>query len=96
MKSSTYSILILLVFIRNIKKGECSSIKQLIEVTDKLLRKLGFEDTLSYMTKYYIVKELQEQGILSKGKKGYSLPIYLSDKIRNYISVSLSDIVEIE
>ena len=84
------------MFVKNIKKGECSSIKQLIAVTDKLLRKLGFKDTLSYMTKYYVVKELQEQGILNKGTKGYSIPISLSNKIRKYIVVSLSDIVEIE
>jgi len=93
VKSTTYSILVLLVFIRNIEKAECSSIKQLIQVTDKLSKKLGFNNTLSYMTKYYVVKELQKQGILVEGPKGYSLPISLSDKIRKYIIVSLSDVV---
>ena len=61
MKSSTYSILVLLVFIRNIDKSGCQSIKQLIEVSDKLAGKFGFKETPSYMTKYGIIKELIKQ-----------------------------------
>jgi len=93
MKSPTYATLVLLVFIRNLSKGECSSIRQLIQITDKLLKKLGFEDTLSYMTKYYVIKELLEQGVLQGGDKKYSIPISLSETTKNYIAESLSDVI---
>lgn len=96
MKVSTYSILVLLVFIRNIEKSECSSIKQLIAVTDKLSEKMGFTNNLSFTTKYNVIRELQKQRILVGGQKKYSVPISLSDEIRKYIVESLSDIVGIE
>lgn len=93
MKSTTYSILVLLVFIRNIDKSGCQSIKQLIEVSDKLAGKFGFKETPSYMTKFSVVKELIKQGILVKGKRKTSIPISLSENIKYYILSGVSDIV---
>ena len=92
MRSSTYSILVLLVFIRNIDKSGCQSIKQLIQVTDKLSKKLGFKDTPSYMTKYGIIKDLIKHGILVEGKKLSAIPVSLSEDIKYYILSVVSDI----
>ena len=82
-----------MVFIRNIDKSGCQSIKQLIEITDKLAGKFGLKETLSYMTKYNLVKELIKQGILVEGKKLMSIPVSLSEDIKYYILSSVSDIV---
>lgn len=93
MKSSIYSILVLLVFIRNIDKPGCQSIKQLIQVTDKLAEKFGFEETPSYMTKFNVVRELIKQGILTEGERSFSIPLSISESIKYYILSGVSDIV---
>lgn len=95
MKSSTYSILVLLVFIHNIEKGECESIKQLIQVADKLASKLSINVDISYMTKYNVIRDLLKQGILIKGSKSGTQPILPSDDIIKYIVTSMDGIVAI-
>jgi hypothetical protein len=78
------------------EKGECSSIKQLIEVTDKLANKLGIKVDISYMTKFYVIKDLLKQKLLTEGKKDHSLPIFLSDEIKKQIVTALSGIVDVQ
>lgn len=91
MKASTYGSLIMLMFIRNIDKTYCSSIQQVINLTDALADKFKLETDLSYMTKYLIVKNLVESGILVMQKKGKNRKIKLTQKVKRYAVERMSE-----
>lgn len=84
MNASTYGSLIMLMFIRNIDKTYCSSIQQVINLTDSLADKFKLKIDLSYMTRYLIVKNLVESGILIMQKKGKNRKIKLAQKVKTY------------
>ena len=86
MKTSTYGFLSLLVFIKNKDKPYCPSIKQLIDATDLLAKKLGCKDiNISINTKYNIIKDLKKQNLLVSWKKGKQMRLKLSEKMTNYV-----------
>jgi len=86
----SYGCLVILVFVRNIDKKECSSIKQLIDITDKLAEKIGYKTTIKYDTKISIIKDMVDRGILVKGERSETQPISLRDEIRGYVLEALS------
>ena len=88
----SYGSLITLVFVRNIDKGSCSSIKQLIDIADKLGEKIGYKTNIGYDTKLSIVNDMIERGVLVKGERGLTQPILLNSRIRDYLLDALSKI----
>ena len=89
----SYSCLVLLVFVKNIDKENCESIKQLIYITDKLGEKLGYKIDISYDTKISIINDMIKRGILEKGKRGFTQPISVKPEIREYILKAFADSV---
>ena len=64
MKSSTYASLATIVFLKH-KDKISKSIASVIRTTDKLCNQLGFQNDLSHMTKYRIIKDLLQSKILA-------------------------------
>lgn len=80
----TYSSIVLLVFLRN-KGRSTNSIQQAIDFSDMQLKKLDIKSTLSYTTKYRIVKEMISAGILESTTKKYGYEgVSLSKTIEGY------------
>ena len=88
----SYSCIVMLVYIRNLDKGSCSSVKQLIAVSDKLGEKLGYNVKISYDTKLAIINDMVDRGILEKEKRGLTQPISLKPKIQEFILESLTKV----
>ena len=88
---SAYSSAVLLMFVRNVhlrggKGGVCNSISDVVRFADGQMRKLGIQNKLSESTKYSIVRELIDSGVLitmSRNKKKRS--VQLSKKVREYV-----------
>jgi len=91
-RDKSYSSLVLLVFVRNIDKEECESIKQLIEITDKLGEKIGYKTNISYDTKLSIVSDMVERNILVKGERSETQPISVKPEVKKYILEALSKV----
>jgi len=83
---SAYASMVLLIFIRNIDIP-CDSITAVMRFADKQLQVLGIKNDLSESTKYSVVKDLLDTGILvSKTRKnGKKHKVFLSKKINTYI-----------
>jgi len=84
-RKSAYSSAILLIFLRNIGK-HLESITQVTNFADKQMEQLGIKNDLSESTKYSIVKELIDSGILFIGtrKSGKKQTVHLSKKVAKY------------
>jgi len=91
-RDKSYSSLVLLVFVRNIDKEKCDSIKQLIDISDKLGEKIGYKTDISYDTKLSIINDMIDRGILIKGKRTETQPISVKPEVREYIVEALSKV----
>lgn len=87
----SYSCVVMLVFIKNIDKESCSSMKQLMLITDKLGEKLGYKTNIGYDSKLAIINDMIKRGILIKLKRGLTQPVTLNPKVKDYILESLSN-----
>ena len=87
--SRMYSCLILLLFTKNINKEYLNSIRSLTKVVDKLAQKLDLEINLTYMSKYNIIKNLVNCGILVEEKDNNKIKIALSDKLKEYVKENI-------
>ena len=88
----SYGCLVLLVFVRNIDKERCGSVKQLIDISDKLGEKIGYKVSISYDTKLSIVNDMINRGILVKEKRGLTQPISVKSEIREYILEAMAKV----
>ena len=84
MKSSTYSSIVTIIFLKH-KKQISKSIASVIRSTDLLCTKLGLENDLSHMTKYRITNELLKSNILSKKGTSKNIKLSLSESIKDII-----------
>jgi len=75
----------MLMFVRNIDKTYCTSIQQVVKLTDSLAEKFKLEPDLSYMTKYLIIKNLVNSELLIIQKKGKNKKVKLPQKVKNYV-----------
>jgi len=91
MKSSTYAFLIFVTFLRNLDKKYAKSITQVINITDKIAKTMGYKVDLPFQTKYHIVKTLLKDGILVKRVKGKEVQIGLSSKVKKYLEKFLEN-----
>jgi len=84
MKSTTYSSLVTIVFVIH-KNHIATSIDGALREVDSLCKDLGLKCDLSHMTKYRIISDMLEHGVLTtrKGKKNKKLR--LSKPIRDIL-----------
>ena len=89
---SAYSAAVLLMFVRNVhqrggKGGVCSSISDVVNFADGQMRKLGIKNKLSESTKYSVIKDLIDSGILIviSRKKRMKHKVQLSKKVHDYV-----------
>lgn len=95
MKSTTYSALVMMLFFRNLGKGQVESIKTLISLVDKVSLKLtGAESDLSYETKHRLIKELIKEGILESKRKFGTYSISISKESEKYITELITIMLE--
>ncbi len=88
MKSSTYSSLVTIVFLKH-KKQISRSIESVIRTTDQLGIKLGLKIDLSHMTKYRIIHELMRSGILANRRTNRNIKIKFSKNILQYFITNM-------
>ena len=91
MKTSTYGFLVLMTFAKNVDVNYCDSIKDLIEITDILAKKLGCNSDLCFMTKYNVVKNLIDEGLLVVWKKGKVRRIRLAKHVKDYLLDAMNE-----
>jgi len=84
MKPSAYASLVTIVFLLH-RRQQSKSIASVIRSTDQLCDMLGFENTVSRMTKYRIVSELLHQNILAAASTAKNKKISLSQVIGDLI-----------
>jgi len=84
MKSSTYASIVTIVFLQY-RDAVSKSIASVIRTTDQLCERLGFDNTLSYMTKYRIVSDLLQSSILVSRKTKKNVKVMLSQKINTIL-----------
>ena len=87
MKSSTYSSLVTIVFLKH-KKQVSKSIESVIRATDKLCTKLGLANDLSHMTKYRVISDLLQSNILAHLRTNKNKKLRLSKKVINFFNIS--------
>ena len=80
MKPSTYASLVTIVFLLH-KNAKSKSIASVIRSTDQLCGVLGYEQTVSRMSKYRIVSELLSHDILCAEETSKNKKIFLSPSI---------------
>jgi len=83
ISKTSYASVVLLMFLRNIGKST-NSIQQTVDFADMQLEKLGMKCSLSYTTKYRIIKEMQSVGLLDTVKKKIGEGITISNKVEKY------------
>ena len=84
MKSSTYSCLLSIVFIKHRNKIS-TSIDGAIRSVDNLCKHLGLECDLSHMTKYRIISDLLDSKILVSRKTKKNKKLRFSKIIIDYL-----------
>jgi hypothetical protein len=80
MKPSTYASLVTIVFLLH-KNAKSKSIASVIRSTDQLSALLGYENTVSRMSKYRIISELLSHDILNAQETSKNKKIFLSPSI---------------
>lgn len=80
IKSSTYGLLLSIVFIRNRDKI-ATSIDGAIRAVDKLCKELNLDCDISHMTKYRVISELLDAKILVSRKTNKNRKLKMSKKI---------------
>jgi len=93
--TNTYSALIILVYLRNLGKRTKSK-KHLVEITDKLEKKLKISTNITYSTKIGIINELISTHVLKVEREGLGCSVGLSRKSEKYIIDTLEDIIEVD
>jgi len=88
-----YSALVLLVFLKNLDKKKCTSVKQLIQITDKLAEQLGVHYTATESSKRNIINDMIRYNFLVAGTRKQRIPIGLSQRVRNFLFDILEEIV---
>ena len=83
MKSSTYASLVTIIFLKY-KSKMSRSIGSAIRTTDKLCYDLQLKNDLSHMTKYRIISDLLQSGILATRKTKKNKKLRLSKKIADF------------
>jgi len=84
-KAKTYTALILILFFKNFNAGEVPCAHDLIVFTDKLAKKLNIKIDITLQTKYAIVRELLESGILFCDSQNDYHNLVLSSPIKKYV-----------
>ena len=84
MKSSTYASIVTIIFLKH-KNQISKSIDSAIRTTDKLCKDLKLKNDLSHMTKYRIISDLLQSGILTTRKTKRNKKLRLSKKIINFL-----------
>lgn len=85
----------MMLFFRNLGKGEVESIKTLISLVDKVSIKLtGAKPDLSNDTKYRTIKTLIDEGILEGKKKFGTFMIGLPKENKEYITELITIMLE--
>jgi len=84
MKSTTYASLVTIVFVIH-KNHIATSIDGALREVDALCKELGLKCDLSHMTKYRIISNMLEQGILSTRKSKKNKKLRLSKPIRDLL-----------
>jgi len=83
LKSSTYTSLVTIIFLKH-KSKMSNSIESAIRTTDKLCYDLKLKNDLSHMTKYRIIVDLLQSGILTTRKTRKNKKLRLSKKIIDF------------
>jgi len=87
MKATTYSALVMLLFMRNLRKGRVPSLQNLIDLVDTCAKEtFHLTVDISRDTKYRLIRELIKTEILDNNKEDGYLSVALSDKTEKYIS----------
>lgn len=87
MKSTTYAALVLILFFRNIGKGEVNSIKTVIKLADRTaVRITGKDPNISKETKYRVIKDMIKEGVLTSNRKYGNYHIKLTDNVEEYVT----------
>jgi len=84
MKPSAYASMVTIVFLLH-KHARSKSIASVIRSTDQLCGLLGFDATVSRMTKYRIVAELLHQNILCATSTAKNKKISLSPALMDFL-----------
>lgn len=84
LKSSTYASIVTIVFIRHQDKIS-TSIESVIRTADKYCTDLNIKNNLSHMTKYRVIAELQNSGLLSTRKTNKNKKLRLSKKVVKHL-----------
>ena len=84
MKSTTYASLVTIVFVIH-KNHIATSIDGALREVDALCKELGLKCDLSHMTKYRIISNMLEQGILSTRRSKKNKKLRLSKPIRDIL-----------
>lgn len=90
MKPSTYASLVTIVFLLH-RNAQSKSIASVIRSTDQLCELLGYEDGISRMTKYRIVRELLSHDILRAHETSKNKKVYLSPGIVGLFDQQIGD-----
>ena len=88
IKSSTYSSIATILFIKN-KSKICKSIDSAIRATDDYCERLGLINNLSHMTKYRVINELIKSNIFSQHKEKSSKKLKLSNDVYYFLDSKL-------
>jgi hypothetical protein len=80
MKPSTYGSLVTIIFLTH-QDAVCKSIESAIRVTDLLCHQIGIRNDLSHMTKYRIIADLIDSGILVSINTNKQRKLRLAKKI---------------
>lgn len=83
---SAYASAVLIIFIRNLGLP-CESITDVMKFADKQMQQLGIKNNLSESTRYAVVRDMLDNGILiSKTRKnGKKHKVYLSKQVTDYM-----------
>jgi hypothetical protein len=84
MKSSTYASLVTIIFLTH-RNAISKSIESVIRSTDQLAKKLGYQTSVSHMTKYRIISDLLHSNILTSRKTKKTIKLTLSPKIHKLL-----------
>ena len=86
MKTAEYASVIILLFVKNIDKEYCNSVKEVIQLTDVLAKKFKLRPKIvPYSTKYHLIHGLVSSKILTAKKDGSFKKIKLAEPIKNYL-----------
>jgi len=94
MGSQSYSALVLLLYFRNIDRELIPSMQDVIHYADRLGKKLKINVNVTLQTKYHVINDMIDKGILEcKWIHGHK-QVNLSERVKNYINEEFTIKVE--